>query len=217
MTDVTFDSGKLSTLYVHELWWLSSSLIRKAEHLFEEAKIPESGYLLQVSPELHSVIASILADAANIKKMLVTPSAKMNGESGGQSRLRKERAKRLKDLISDIELKEILNHKVRNTLEHFDEYLDEANVKLSKSKTPPSPMAAYNMILSHWEVTNPPVYPVRVYISSERMFYNLKWKVNIGLLYEEAMAIIGELKKAPELDREEGPGGLMLRLDGPSA
>lgn len=217
MADVTFDNGKLSILYVHELWWLSSSLIRKAGYLFDEAKVPESGYLFQVSPELHSVIASILADAANIKKMIITPSMKLNGESGEQSRLRKERAKRLKELIGDIELKEILNHKVRNTLEHFDEYLDEANVKLSKAKNPPSPIAAYNMILSHWEVTAPPVYPVRVYISSERMFYNMKWKVNIGLLYEEAMAIISKLKKLPGMDREEGPGGLMLRLDGLNA
>ncbi|GGX96860.1 hypothetical protein GCM10007160_25640 [Litchfieldella qijiaojingensis] len=110
-----------------------------------------------------------------------------------------------------------MNHKVRNTLEHFDEYLDEANVKLYKAKTPPSPVAAYNMILSHREVTNPQVYQVRVYISSERMFYNLKWKVSIGLLYEEAKYIIRELQKVPGLVQGEGPDGLMLRLDVPDA
>ncbi|MGF1807892.1 hypothetical protein L4C31_21895, partial [Aliivibrio sifiae] len=139
--EVNFDNGKLSTLYYHELWWLASSIVKKSEKLFEETSVPESGYLIQVNPELHSLIASILSDAANIKKLVVTPSNKLNGESGAQARLRKERAQRLKDAISGVGLKEILNHKVRNTLEHFDEYLDEVNLKLTKASKAPSPMA----------------------------------------------------------------------------
>lgn len=211
--EVNFDNGKLSTLYFHELWWLASSLVNKSEKLFEESKVPESGYAIQVNPELHSLIASILSDAANIKKIIITPSSKLNGESGAQSRLRKERAKKLKDALGSVELKEILNHKVRNTLEHFDEYLDEANLKITKQQTPPSPMAAYNMILSHWEAFNPRVYPVRLYVSSEKTFYNMKWSVNIGELYKEAQQVVSELTKIPGLVQQDGPGGLMLRLD----
>lgn len=211
--EVNFENGKLSTLYFHELWWLASSLVKKADKLFEETTIPETGYCFQVSPELHSLIASILSDAANIKKLIVTPSSKLNGESGAQSRLRKERAKLLKEAIASVELKEILNHKVRNTLEHFDEYLDEANVKITKAKNPPSPMAAYNMIFSHWEAVSPEVYPVRLYVSSEKTFYNMKWSVDIGELYNEAQAILSELENVPGLVQQDGPGGLMLRLD----
>jgi len=211
--EITFDNAKLSTLYFHELWWLASSLIKKSEKLFEETKVPDRGYLIQVNPELHSIIASILSDAANIKKFLVTPSGKNRGESGAQFRLRKERAKKLKEALGKLELKEVLNHKVRNTLEHFDEYLDEANLKISQAKSPPSPMAAYNMILSHWEAFDPRVYPVRLYISSEKTFYNMKWSVNVGTLNTEAKAIVSELEKIPSLVQKDGPGGLMLRLD----
>lgn len=211
--DVNFDNGKLSTLYFHEVWWLASSLVKKSEQLFDETKIPESGYVIQVSPDLHSLIASILSDAANIKKMIVTPSAKLNGESGAQTRLRKERARRIKEALNAVELDEMLNHKVRNTLEHFDEYLDEVNIKISKAQSPPSPMAAYNMIISHWEAFNPRVYPVRLYVSSEKVFYNMKWSVNIGALCDEAGSIISELRKIPGLIQDDGPGGLMLRLD----
>ncbi|GAB1259007.1 hypothetical protein [Aurantivibrio plasticivorans] len=211
--EITFDNGKLSTLYFHELWWLASSLVKKSENLFKETRIPDEGFAIQVNPDLHSTISSILTDAANIKKFLVTPSVKLNGESGPQFRLRKERAKKLKETLGDIELKEVLNHKVRNTLEHFDEYLDEANIKISKSNSPPSPMAAYNMILSHWEAFSPKVYPVRLYVSSEQTFYNMKWSVNIGALNSEAKSIVSKLEKIPGLVQKDGPGGLMLRLD----
>jgi len=203
---------KLFSLYFHELWWLSSGIKKKSENIFLEAKVPDSGYLMQVSPEVHSLIASILSDAANIKKLLITPSARLNGESAAQARLRKARAGHLANFLKAVELKELLNHKVRNTLEHFDEYLDEANLRLSEVKNPPSPMAAYNMILSHWDVISPRIYPVRVYISSERKFYNMKWSVDIGQIYQEACAILEALGEMPEFKAPAEPGGLMIPI-----
>ena len=204
---------KLFTLYFYELWWLSHSICKKCENLFEETKIPDEGFVMQVSPEIHSTIASLLSDASNIKKLIDTPTGKLRGESSAQAKLRKERAEMLNAKIKSIELSEILNHKIRNTLEHFDEYLDEANLKLSRDIQPISPMAAYNMVFSHWEVTSPKVYPIRLYISSERKFYNMKWSVDIGKIYEEATAILLDLKKLPEFSQNEDLGGLMLRLD----
>jgi len=32
------------------------------------------------------------------------------------------------------------------------------------------------------------VYPVRVYISAERRFYNMKWSVDIDAMHKEAVA-----------------------------
>lgn len=211
--DLKLEDTKLLTLYFHELWWLAHGIKTKAERLFAEATVPETGYVIQVNPELHSVIASILSDAANLKKLVVTPSTRLNGESGPQFRLRKARAATLSEAIAGIPLTEMLNAKVRNTLEHFDEYLDEANIALSNSKTAPSPMAAYNMVLSQWEVISPRVYPIRVYISSERKFYNMKWSVDIGAMYKEATAVVERLASHPEFAKAEGPGGLMVRLD----
>jgi hypothetical protein len=210
---IKLEDTKLYTLYLNELWWLSHSIYQKCENLFSETTIPENGMLLQVNPKIHSLIASLLADASNIKKLIDTPTGKLHGESSAQARLRKERASALKNKIGSIELTEMLNHKVRNTLEHFDEYLDEANLKLSRETHSSSPMAAYNMVFSHWEVTTPSVYPIRLYISSERKFYNLKWSVDIGKIYEETKAILTELKKIPEFSQQEELGGLMIRLN----
>lgn len=211
-TDMKLEDTKLVVLYFHELWWLAHAIKSKAERLFSEATVPDSGYVIQVNPELHSLIASLLSDAANLKKLIVTPSTRLNGESGRQFRIRKARAAALREAIAKVPLTEVLNSKVRNTLEHFDEYLDEANLAVSEAKTPPSPMAAYNMVLSRWEVFDPPVYPVRVYISAERRFYNMKWSVDIDAMHKEASAVLECLASHPALSTKEGPGGLMVRL-----
>lgn len=211
--DIKFEETKLFSLYFHELRWLAHSIQTKAEKLFEEAKIPDEGYVIQVNPELHSLIASILSDAANLRKLVVTPHTRLSGETGRQFRLRKARAAALHEVIKGIQLVELLNSKVRNTLEHFDEYLDEANIAVSEAKTPPSPMAAYNMVLSSWDVFMPPVYPVRLYISSERKFYNMKWAVDIDAIHKEASAIVERLAHSDVFGKKESPGGLMMRLD----
>lgn len=214
-TDIELHNTKLFSIYFHEFYWLSHSIKTKAERLFDEARVPENGFFIQVNPELHSLIASILSDAANLKKLIITPNTRLNAESGSQFRLRKMRAATLKETIKEIPLTEILNSKVRNTLEHFDEYLDEANFLLTNAKNHPSPMAAYNMVLSHWEAISPRVYPIRLYISSERKFYNMKWCVDIGAMYFEADSIIKQLSSNPAFtnNANEGPGGLLLRID----
>lgn len=210
--DVKLEDTKLVTLYFHELWWLAHGVKTKAERLFAEATVPETGNVIQVDPELHSLIASLLSDAANLKKLVITPSTRLNGESGRQFRLRKARAAALREAIAGIQLPEMFNAKVRNTLEHFDEYIDEANIALSTTKSAPSPMAAYNMVLSRWEVFSPRVYPIRVYISSERKFYNMKWSVDIDAMYKEATAIVERLASHPAFAKITAPGGLMVPL-----
>lgn len=210
-SDLVPEETKLFPLYVHELWWLANGIIVKTDQIFSKAKVPAEGYMIQVDPELHSLIASVLSDAANLKKLLITPSAKLNGESGKQRRLRRGRAAALLRLLNGVKLNELLNAKVRNTLEHFDEYLDEANLSISEAERPPSSVAAYNLVLSSWDAFNPRVYPIRIYISSERKFYNMKWSVDLDAMNNEASLVVARLKSS--LCNTDGrPGGLMLRI-----
>lgn len=201
---------KFCTLYYHELWWLSQSVAEKCEQVFKETEVPEEGYVIQVDPAIHSVISSLLSDAANIKKLVSTSSVKAGGENGERFRLRKERANELADFVASLGVKELLNPKVRNTLEHFDEYLDEANYDISK-KAEQGRFAVYNMILSHWEAISPKVYPIRLYVSSEKKFYNMKWSIDLGLLHAEAISIVGKLKTIDEFSKNE-QSGLMIRI-----
>lgn len=201
---------KLAVLFYHELWWLSNSIVRKCEHIFSKAKVPEQGYVVQIDHEIHAQIASVLSDAANIKKLISTPDVKLKGENGERFKLRKERARELSDVLASLEITELLNHKVRNTLEHFDEYLDEANYDISR-KPRLGKMAAYNMVISHWEAIEPRVYPIRLYVSSESKFYNMKWSVDIALLNSEAKSIAHKLREIPAFAGQE-PGGLLIHI-----
>lgn len=201
---------KLAILFYQELWWLSNSIVTRCESIFATAKIPDQGYVIQVDHELHSKIASVLSDAANIKKLIVTPGVKLKGENGARFKLRKERGQQLSHIVAPLNLREILNHKVRNTLEHFDEYLDEANYDLS-TKPDLGTMAAYNIVISHWEIMSPRIYPIRLYVSSEKKFYNMKWEVDIGEIHKEAKSIVTMLSQFPAFS-DSGPGGMMLRV-----
>jgi hypothetical protein len=62
------------------------------------------------------------------------------------------------NVLEGIELEEILKSGVRNSIEHFDEYLDDAYVKATRHKIP-SPWAAYNMTVSDARTFDPPSYP----------------------------------------------------------
>ena len=115
-------------------------------------------------------------------------------------------------MLDGLALDEILNTKVRNSLEHFDEYLDEMNASLVAGEPASAPMAAYNMVLSHWEVTNPQLYPIRIYIVAERKYYNMKYAVDLGRLREQAASIIEKLQSLGFLRGDTEPGGLMVRL-----
>lgn len=201
---------KLCTLYYHELFWMSVSIVDKCSKIFELARIPESGSLIQVNPEIHSLIASVLSSATNIKRLFVTQDAKLNGENGTKHKLRIARAREISQFLAPLKLTELLNNKVRNTLEHFDEYLDDANYSLSK-KPMGAGKAAYNFVISHWEVTDPRLYPIRLYVSSERKFYNMKWSVDVGLISREAQSIV-DLIKGSGLMGQEDPGGVLVSI-----
>jgi hypothetical protein len=159
---------------------------------------------------MHSVISSVLSDAANIKKLSVTASAKLNGENSERHQMRLARAKAVEDFLRGISLIEMHNVKVRNTLEHFAEYLDASNLEFTKK--PKGTRAAYNMIMSHWSVNGPKVYPIRLYVSSERKFYNMEWVVDIGLLAYEAMAILNKFASEKTFGNDEGPSGILISV-----
>lgn len=199
----------LFSLYFHELGWLSSEIQKYCEAIFAETPVPEQGYYIKVSPELHAHIVSVLVNAANLKKLVYTGEKRYKNESVEVFRLRQKRSRVLRESLSGLKLEEILNNKVRNSLEHFDEYLDENIVRLSKK--PPSTFAAYNMALSHREVFNPQVYPIRLYIVSERKFYNMHFSIDIGKIYAEASSILERLRELGAVP-DGGPGGVMIPL-----
>lgn len=209
---ISVKDSKLFLIYIHEVWRLSNEIVTNCEKVFDEATIPDKEYIIQVSPNIHSHIIYILINSANLKKLIFPSENKSKDESKKQYEFRLERSKLLKELFNGIDIKEIKNSKVRNTLEHFDEYIDKENLKLESSDKKVSPFAAYNMALSDWGAFSPPVYPIRLYISKEKKFYNMGFSIDIGKIYEEAKAIIERLNSLDIFNNGTESGGLLIPL-----
>ncbi|MDV1857526.1 hypothetical protein RZR38_17315 [Citrobacter freundii] len=209
----SFDDLRLNFIYLHELWWLTESIKRRCEELFRETPLPEQGYYFKIEYHIHSLINDILSDAANLKKLITIPTQKTRGESPRQFQVHVERSKFLQAKIKGIEFTELKSVKVRNTLQHFDEYLDEANIEASEGKLKSHQMAVYNFVMSHWEAVNPRPYPIRLYICAEKTYYNMKASVNIGKIYAEAARINEVIRSEINRDSNSDPGGFMIPLN----
>jgi len=208
----SFDELRLNFIYLHELWWLSESIKRRCEHVFKETPLPEQGYYFKIDYNIHSLINDVLSDAANLKKLITIPTKKTRSESPRQFQVHVERSKFLQDKIKDIEINELRSVKVRNTLQHFDEYLDEANIEASDGKLRSHSMAVYNFVLSHWEAVNPRPYPIRLYVCSEKTYYNMRSSVNLEKIYVEAARINEVIRSEIRRDSDSDPGGFMIPL-----
>jgi hypothetical protein len=204
------------SVYVRELYNLAVGIRRKCETIFEKTPpIPvRPDRYISSAPEIHDLIHGVLVGAASVKRMIVTPSTKLKGETKRQFDLRRYRAALLNAALHPTELKEMLDQKVRNSLEHFDEYMDSAVLELSDATRRPSPWAAFNLIISGRDVFQPNIYPIKLYIAEEKVFCNMKWSINLSHLHQEAVALEAALKKHESIADQEGPGGMLFTFRG---
>ncbi|MFE4112268.1 hypothetical protein [Kosakonia sp. YIM B13611] len=209
----SFDDLRLNYIYLHELWWLTESIKKRCEELFQATPLPEQGYYFKIDYNIHSLINDILSDAANLKKLITIPKKQTKDESFRQFQVHIERSKYLQDKIKGIQISELKSVKVRNTLQHFDEYLDEANIEASEGRLTAHKMAVYNFVMSHWEAVNPRPYPIRLYICSEKTYHNMKASVNLDRIYREASAINEVVRNEIRRDDDSDPGGFMINLN----
>lgn len=209
----SFDELRLNFIYLHELWWLSESIKRRCEELFKETPLPEKGYYFKVDYKIHSLINDILSDAASLKKLITVPTQKTRNESPKQFQVHTERSKFLQAKIKGLEISELKSVKVRNTLQHFDEYLDEANIEASEGKLGSHERALYNFVMSHWEAMAPRPYPIRLYICADKTYHNMKASVNLGKIYLESSRISELLRNEIGKDSDSDPGGFWIPLN----
>jgi hypothetical protein len=129
----SISNSPLISIYTTELYWLARNVAARAEALFEEAKPASDGHsYIQVNHNLLTNAVHLLGDSARIKA-LITPSRKSNDESQIKYQIRLRRTAWLRNTILEgIQLKCISDAKVRHSLEHFDEYIDETAIKKSR-------------------------------------------------------------------------------------
>lgn len=96
---------KLSQIYLLEVANLSASIVKKCEDLFSRYTIYGDDNYLSPDSDTHYLISSILNDAANIKKLAITPIGKNPKESKVQHRVRQLRAGFIFDSIGGGEIR----------------------------------------------------------------------------------------------------------------
>ncbi len=201
----------VEAIYVNELFWLLTAIRKNCEALFEETKIPEKGYVIQVDMKVHSLIKSIINDSSQVAN-LVDPHKKRKDETSEHYIFRKERGENLRRIFIGIQIEQMLNRKLRDSIEHFDERLDSLVHSISKKAMKRQQNLAYNMVFSHKEVIVPFPVPIRVYVSSEKVFYNMNWQLDIGKIYTECISMLTVMQNLEYIKKSKDPGGLLLKM-----
>lgn len=194
-----FERNPLHRLYVYELHRLSYSVITNAEALFA---LTEPGpYLAKVDSLIEERVYAVITAAARIQKLLMAGSRKKS-ESARRFSFRAARAEYLTTLLRGQDLSEIKKTAVRNSLEHFDERLDDAALKVSALGTGLGIFVTTNLCV--WKL-NPvktglplrlvrlqssmPIHPVRVYEACGRIYHNRDASISIGKLHSQCLEI----------------------------
>lgn len=209
---LAFLDSPLFHVYFHELWGLAESISRKCNHVFEDCPAPKKDGYIKVDPVLHATIASALAEAANLRKMLAVPEKAGFRETQEQFSFRRERSSAMAEALGFPPLVEISRVEARNSVEHFDQYLDRASLSLKASDASESGMALYNMVLSSWAVFDKKSFPLKLYVADERKYYNLEHVADMGAIAMESEDLIGRIRQFGAFKDNDGPGGLMLRV-----
>lgn len=214
----TSDMKKGATLvlgiYVHHLYALAKGVRDGCDAVFDMAPVPKQDGYIKVSAELHARIEGVLIDAANLKRLLRPPQARGSKESARRYAFRQQRTTELAVLLAGISIPTIEDAQARNSIEHFDEYLDELGASLESGEPPPKPAAAYNFAFSSWKdverVIRNEVYPLRVYVADEATYYNFERKISLADLRKEAAAITQRVSESGLRNDMKEPGGVMV-------
>lgn len=218
------ESSPFARAYISEVYWLSRDTAETCQGIFENAPAPpQSSSYIKVDHGLHRELYRVLNNAARIRALIKSrPRSKSQG--AGMYALQERRIKWLAGLLTDLPTAQVLHSKVRNTLEHFDEYLDETALKSRRGQISRPTLFPVDMtlgregMLEQFDVggSTPTVYPLRVYLAEERVFVNCGARLDLDAISSECRGITERLESiAPDLadlpsDNSDGRGSSML-------
>jgi hypothetical protein len=208
-------NSPIAGLYLSELHVIADAVVRDTETVFERARISEgdSGYI-QIDHELSGMLVDAVTNAARIASLLVA-RPRDGSETAVTYELRRRRAAWLQEeILQGIQLDVVLGKEVRNTLEHFDEYVDKLARQAVKKQIATPILAPVDFLVSHQRAFDPLLQrsggilrPLRGYYADERLFVNAGREVNVDALNAECGAIRDRVAEYLPPGVLEEPGG----------
>jgi hypothetical protein len=199
----------LAGAYVTELHALAEDVVRLASDVFEAAPRPKTADdYLKVDHAIMAKLFALLGAAARVSATLTDRPRR--DQSARQYEIQKRRVAWLRhDVLKGIKLERVFEPKVRHTLEHFDEYMDNIAVRYATGQIPTPSIAPIDFVMSRRLVLErfdiggktPSVYFVRVFIASERVFINCGFEISVQALHDECRRIAKRL--APHVPQDE--------------
>lgn len=213
------------SVYLTELYWLAEESRELCQEVFEAVPTPPTGgSYVQVDHAIHRKIYRILNNAARISA-LIKDRPRHNSQSAGQYEIQTRRARWMRSILDGVKVEEISHAKVRHSLEHFDEFIDETALKSSRGQIPLPSFFPVDFVLGRSSTLDAlacgplegfKTYPLRVYLAEERTFINCGRAIRLNLLSQECAAIATRLLSVvPGLrqeDESEQRGSRMLVL-----
>lgn len=210
-------------VYVYELHWLAADVVRRTDLVFEHAQPAKAGTdYLKVDSRLHAEIYALLGSAAKIRA-LIEQRPKRRQQSQEEHQTLVHRTNAMRELLDGIDLEVVLSPAARNSVEHFDERLDQTALAAHHGTIQlpvhmPVDMTVWSRaafeVLKGRHQPRPDLYPLRVYVASERVFLNAGEEIDIGRLRDECGEIAARLSSlVPRSDDDRGAFVLVLTPD----
>ncbi len=204
-------------VYISELYWLAQQVEEDTTRIFDDTPPPTQpgeGYI-RVDHALHGRILAVLLAAARIRALL----RPRRGEgSSVQRKFLARRTAALRQTLEGIDLAPVLDGGARNSIEHFDEYVDDIAIQSYRGAIPRPTLFAVDMVLStrsalrQFEVRGERATTsfIRAYFADERVFSNCGRELRMAPLRDCCSVIRQRVEPLiPAFAREER-GGLMV-------
>lgn len=202
-------------VYIGELYWLAKQVDEDCSAIFSESEpqaSPGRSYI-RVDHALHARILNVLGAAARIRALVRTRD---RSGSRGQKEVLFRRTAALQHLLSGIDLAPVLDGAARNSIEHFDQYLDTTAIKSAKGVIPRPTLFAVDMVLSTrgllegFDVGGE--HPrIRAYIADERLFSNCGRELKLEPLRDCCTAIRDRVEPLlPDFAREDRGASVLV-------
>lgn len=220
----SIEGSPFRSAYISEAYWLAARIVGRAREVFDDLRPlddPTKTYI-KFNHVLMGKLTAIIGDAVRLKAMLSERQRKaFNTDRQYQIHVRRARWLR-ETLLKDVRLKTIFESGVRNTLEHFDEYLDDVAIGCQQASIPRPTLIPFDVVVEKRKSLTAidPEFHVeylRAYIVADRVFVNADREINIRALHDEARRIVKRLKPlidvADETDVERRRSAVMVLTD----
>lgn len=210
------DKNPMIDHYLKELHVLSSEIIRNFEEVeqiigmhkpgdpgvISFPHIPDKYFFIR--PEVFTRISTIQVHSANIKKFLF-PTPRKKNEAAYKFEYREKRTAELQAYFDLDKISEIKNAKVRNSLEHYDDRLDNISLRLWNGTIDKQfQVITSNTILSSEGAIVGRPYYLNSYIIDSKIYKNAEEESNIGKLVQEARYILRTIEDDLDIDGQTG-------------